>query len=102
MKPTPESIQAAFDEVQRFAQSAPLFKWAKIEDVEFTEIRYPAPITPDPMPDDGIETIGSMRIKSAQKSKMKCNKFNLFLLQNNLCHTKQKRVVLYGVINTKH
>jgi len=86
-KPTPETIQASFDEVQRFAQRAPMFKWAEIEDVEFTEIRYPAPITPDPMPDDGIETIGSMRIKSAQ---------------NNLHHTKRKRVVLCGVINTKH
>jgi len=80
MNATPESIQASFDEVQRFAQSAPLFKWAEIEDVEI-EIIYPSPITPDPMPDDGIETIGSMRIKSAQ---------------NNLRHTKRNRVVLYG------
>lgn len=56
MKPTPETIQAAFDEVQRFAQSAPMFKWAEIEDVEIEKI-YPAPITPDAMPEDGIETI---------------------------------------------
>ena len=62
---TPETIQANFDTAQRFAQSAPLFRWAEIEDVEFIEIIYPAPINPDPMPDDGIETIGSMRIKSA-------------------------------------
>jgi len=65
MNATPETIQAAFDEVQRFAQSAPLFKWAEIEDVEI-EIIYPPNIVPDPMPDDGIETIGSMRIKSDQ------------------------------------
>jgi len=83
MNATPETIQAAFDEVQRFAQSAPLFKWAEIEDVEIEKI-YHAPITPDPMPDDGIETIGSMRIKSAQ---------------NNLRHTKQKRVGLFGISN---
>jgi len=61
MKPIPETIQASFDEVQRFAQIAPRFKWAEIEDVEIEKI-YPAPITPDPMPDDGIETIGSNRI----------------------------------------
>jgi len=52
MKATPETIQASFDEVQRFAKSAPLFKWAEIEDVEFTEIRYPPPIIPDPIPED--------------------------------------------------
>lgn len=62
-KPTPESIQASFDEIQRFAPSTPLFKWAEIEDIEPIEIKWPKPITPDPMPDDGIETIGSMRLK---------------------------------------
>ena len=64
-KPTPESIQAAFDEIQLSAPKAPLFRWAEIEEVEF-EIIYPKAITPDPMPEDGVETIGSMRIKSAQ------------------------------------
>ena len=61
MKPTPETIQSAFDEVQRFAQGAPLFKWAEIEDIEPIEIIYPKPITPDPMPEDLELCIGDFK-----------------------------------------
>ena len=63
-KPTPETIQSAFDEVQRFAQGAPLFKWAEIEDIELIEKIYPPPITPDPIEWDSIETIGRNNLKS--------------------------------------
>jgi len=44
---TPETIQAAFDEIQRFAPSTPLFRWAEIDDIEPIEIKWPKPIVPD-------------------------------------------------------
>ena len=61
---TPESIQSAFDEVQRFAQSTPLFRWAEIDDIEPIEIKWPKPIVPDVVANDGIITVGDFKSNS--------------------------------------
>lgn len=66
---TPESIQAAFDEIQRFAPITPLFRWAEIEDIEPIEIKWPKPIEPDEVNDDGIETVGRNSLSNSITSK---------------------------------
>ena len=89
MKMSDESNARRSESLKEYFRNRPKVELVKNETIEHIVIKitYPPPIVPDPMPEDGIETISSMRIKSAQ---------------NNIRHTKQKRVVLFGVINTKH
>ena len=70
IRATPESIKAAFDEVQRFAPSMPLFRWAEIDDIEPIEIKWPKPIVPDPIEWDCIETIGRNNLNKQHETTM--------------------------------